>query len=922
MRHGVPGSRRWRHRSVIAVVAAVGGVLIAMVALRILAAVLVDYWWFDSLGCGSVYGRILLARVVLWCVGFAASFGAAASGFLIARRIARSSDRGRPQWGRRASPFAPLQQMAWPLCWAGAAFAGVVGGSMLSLMWHRVLLFLYRMPFDVADPIFGKDIGFFVLVYPLAVLLRRMLLALVWVSLAGAAAWHTASGAFLGGRDGLPAGVFSHLSRTLGVAFLLVAAGHLLDRYGLLYSTAGAAFGAGYTDVHVRLPGHWLMAAAALVAAVLLLRARSVRDLRSVLIGLGAWLGCVVLAEGLLPPLVQSLRVTPNELRLEEPYIRHAIDFTRRAYALDAIEEIEYPVVDDLRYEDVAADRATVDNVRVWDWRPLRETFRHLQTIRSYYEFLDVDVGRYETEGGTTQMLLSVREIAPDRLQASAQSWVNLRLKYTHGHGVCMSPANAFTEDGFPVLTVRDIPPVTPESIPLDRPEVYYGEATNGYVFVRTNEDEFDYPMGDENAWTRYEGSGGVPVGTFRRRLAFAVELRDPKILLSTDLTSESRILYRRQVVERVRRLVPYLTLDRDPYPVVHAGRIFWIQDAYTATRLYPYSEPAAGGRLNYVRNSVKAVVDAYEGTVTLYVADGSDPLVRAYARMFPGLYRPLEEMPEGLRRHVRYPVDLFEIQAEKYNVYHMRSPQVFYTREDIWEVAQEKYHGQRQMVESYYAVMRLPDSERPEFLVMLPMTPRGRANMIAWLGGRCDGEHYGKLVVCVFPKGKLVDGPLQVENYIDQDPLISGQVTLWNQSGSSVLRGNLLVIPIAGGLLYVEPLYIRADAEAIPQIKRVIVAAGSRVAMAETLQEALRQLFEVSGPPDLPARDGPASPPGRDAPAVSAAVAEAVRAANAEYGAAQRALQEADWQRYGEHMNRLEVLLGRLSEAMAPAGE
>jgi uncharacterized membrane protein (UPF0182 family) len=585
------------------------------------------------------------------------------------------------------------------------------------------------------------------------------------------------------------------------------------------------------------------------------------------------------------------------------------------------VREVPYPVTEDLGYYDVMEDSATINNIRIWDWRPLRDTYRQIQAIRSYYDFNDVDVDRYDLARGYTQTLLSLRELTAERLPAEAQTWVNLHLQYTHGYGLCMSPVNEQTEEGLPVLMVKDIPPVGPQELALERPQVYYGQSTTDYVLVNTGIREFDYPMGDTNSWTQYDGRGGVPVGSFWRKLVFALQFRDIKILLADALQPGSRVMYHRLIRDRVGRVAPYLLLDSDAYPVIYEGRILWIQDAYTTTGLYPYSQPTGRRRFNYIRNSVKVVIDAYQGQMTFYVADQDDPLITAYARMFPAVYRPISEMPDGLRRHIRYPVDLFEIQADKYSIFHMQDPQVFYNQEDPWEVALETYHGQEQRVESYYIIMRLPGSEEAGFLVMLPFTPRGRDNMIAWLAGRCDGEHYGELVAYVFPKGKLVAGPRQVEARIDQEPDISQQLTLWGQRGSSVIRGNLLVIPIGGGILYVEPLYIRAEAGALPQLKRVIVAFGRRLAMRSTLEDSLKAVFaeQIRQPEAQPAPAPPApAPPGPAAQAADNAEGRAaLQRALEHYARAQESLREADWEGYGRHVRRMREELEALEKLL-----
>lgn len=909
-----------KRRSIIALVIGLCVLILVLGLLRVLGGILVDYWWFTALGFTSVYTRILLTKVCLWWLGAAVAFGATACGFMLAHRLSKPMLLSDYQWGSWSLSLATARKLVYALGWTAAAVVGLIGGSASVMLWHRALLFLNRVPFNSVDPIFKKDIGFYVFVYPLLVSVHSILQALAWVALAAAAVYYLAWGAFsVRSLTMVPRRAFSHLSKNVGIIFLLTAAGYFLDRYALLYSTEGAGFGASYADVHARLPACVIMVVVSLGVALVFFAVSSPARVRLMLGSLGVWAGCLILAQGLYPRLLQGVRVTPNEFRLEEPYIVHTIAMTRAAYGLDAVREVHYAVDEDLSYSEILADRSTISNVRLWDWRPLRDTYRQIQGIRSYYDFNDVDVDRYRLARGPTQVLLSVRELRRDKLPPEAQTWVNVRLQYTHGYGLCLSPVNEFTAEGLPALMVKDIPPVGPPELEIKQPRIYYGQSTADYVFVNSATEEFDYPMGDENVRRSYEGGGGVAVDTFWRKLVFALQFRDLKILLTGDLVAGSRVMFRRLVRERIVRVAPYLMLDRDAYAVVHEGRIYWVQDAYTRTGFYPYSEPTRGGGLNYIRNSVKVVMDAYEGDMTFYVADEDDPLVQAYAKMFPGVYRPMSEMPEVLRLHIRYPIDLFNIQAEKYCVFHMRDPQVFYNREDPWDVALEKYHGQKQRVESYYIIMRLPERGEAEFLVMLPFTPKAKHNMIAWLAGRCDGEHYGKLVAFMFPKGKLVGGPLQVEDRIDQDPEISQQLTLWGQAGSSVIRGNLLVIPIAGGILYVEPLYIRAEGGGLPQLKRVITAYGKRVAMAPTLSESLQSLF---GERALrPAEEFALEPPpvGVSVPDRSRARVLLEEAVD-HYERAQEALKEADWERYGRHVREMRAKLDALAEALAPA--
>jgi uncharacterized membrane protein (UPF0182 family) len=620
-----------------------------------------------------------------------------------------------------------------------------------------------------------------------------------------------------------------------------------------------------------------------------------------------------LLLGALYPSFVQNVEVRPNELARETPYIEANIRATLQAYGLSEVQEMFPPAEEAVTSAEVRASPQTVNNIRLWDPRPLLDTYNQIQTIRPYYEFADVDIDRYVINGQYRQVMLGARELVQSKLPAQAQTWVNQKLVYTHGYGIAMSAVNSVSPEGLPQFFVKDVPPSG--EIPIDRPEVYYGERDRSgqYVVVRTAAPEFDYPLGDDNAQTTYRGDSGIQLNSAWRRLAYAWQFHDGNLLLNSDLRPDSQILYRRNVRERINTLAPFLRLDSDPYIVVTEGRLVWIVDAYTHSNRYPYAQPypqtEPGRRFNYVRNSVKATVDAYDGSTTFYVADPTDPILRTYAAIFPDLFRPLDAMPPGLRAHVRYPEDLFRWQAGMYLLYHMQNPTVFYNREDVWSIPLERFGDNRQAVAPYYTIMRLPGEPREEFLLMLPLAPANRDNMIAWLAARSDAPNYGKLLVYKYPKDKLVYGPFQVETRIDQDPGIAAQLTLWNQSGTRVIRGNLLVIPIGNANLYVEPIYLQAAQGPLPELKRVVVATGNRIAMEPTLEAALVRLFEGAPVAPLPAA-GPAAPSQPAAPAQAATLA---RSAQTHYAAAQEALRAGDWARYGEELRALEADLRRL---------
>jgi uncharacterized membrane protein (UPF0182 family) len=592
------------------------------------------------------------------------------------------------------------------------------------------------------------------------------------------------------------------------------------------------------------------------------------RDWKLSLSGFGLWLVAAVLAGFLYPAVVQRLIVQPAELDRERPFIEHNIRLTRLAYGLDRIQEVLLPGEETVTPEEIAANPDTLRNIRLWDPEPLLATYNQIQSIRLYYEFVGVDVDRYTIDGQYRQVMLSARELSPDRLPAEAQTWVNRRLQFTHGYGVAMSPVNELTPEGLPTFLVQDVPPKG--VLNITRPEIYFGEKVSEYVIARTRTPEFDYPKGDENVYASYAGNVGVSMGDFFRRLVFAIRFGDLNILLSDAIEPRSLILYHRNVAERVQKLAPFLLLDRDPYLVAADGALYWIADAYTHTDRYPYSQPyrdEANRTYNYLRNSVKAVVNAYDGSTTLYVADPDDPILRAWMRVFPGLFRPLDEMPASLRPHLRYPQDLFTAQADLYATYHMQDSRVFYNKEDLWTAPKEIYLKETVSMAPYYIIMRLPGEAEAEYVLIRPYTPPDKNNMITWLAARSDGEHYGNLLALRYPKDKLVFGPMQVEARIDQDPVISEQVTLWDQAGSQVLRGNMMVIPIGASNLYVEPLYLQAAESRMPEIKRVILVSGNRVVMQPSVEASLKALLgdavAVTPPPET-------APPGEAAPPVA----------------------------------------------------
>ncbi len=770
-----------------------------------------------------------------------------------------------------------------------------------------VLRYLNAAPFGVTDPIFQRDVSFYVFTLPVYQFLVSWLGgAIILAALATGVTY------LLGlGRVQWTGAVKAHLS-ALGFLFLLNNAwSYQLDILNLVYSARGVVFGASYTDVNAQLPAYNILTVLALALAVLLLVNVFTRALKAIGIALALWIVAAILLSEIYPGLVQNLEVKPSEFTKEQPYIKNNIALTRIAYALDGIQEVPYPVEDAPTTTDIQRNADTINNIRLSDYRPLLQTYNQIQSIRTYYDFSDVDVDRYTINDKYRQVMLSMRELSTQKLTDKAQTWVNLHLVYTHGYGVAASPVNEFTPDGLPSLLVKDIPPTG--VIPVARPEIYFGEETGSYIFVKTREKEFDYPKGDENAFSTYAGAGGVSVGALWDRLMFALRFGDMNILLTDALTGESRVMFNRKIQTRINRIAPFLMLDQDPYPIIADGKLYWMQDAYTTTERYPYSEPFESG-LNYIRNSVKVVVDAYNGTTTFYIADADEPILKSYRGIFPALFKPLEQMPASLRAHIRYPEGLFRIQADMYRTYHMQDPLVFYNKEDLWAIPNESADGQPNQMEPYYVIMRLSGDTKEEFMLMLPFTPAKRQNMVAWMTAKSDGADYGTRLIYRFPKDKLIYGPEQIHARLNQDPVISSQLSLLNQRGSRVLWGNLLVIPVEKSLLYVQPMYLLAEQSQIPQLKKVVVATGNSLAMEASLGEALTRVFSGLGTSITGATTTTTAP--TTGTSSSTDVAALAKEANEHYLKAQDALKVADWATYGAEMKALQQTLDKLMQA------
>ena len=872
-----------------------------------------DWLWFGETGYQSVYGKTLVTQSLLVSVATVVALVVLlvnvrlALGAVAHRELVIMSPEGpvtiRLDRARLQGPATAL-----------ALVVSVLFGLRASAHWQTWLMARHGGAFGTVDPILGRDVGFYVFALPMLEAVHGLLLGLLLLSAAVSVGAYVLGGTVsLAAGRGLrvSAGARRHLS-ILGAALLFVLAfGAWLEVPRLLVSPAGILHGASNVDVVVSIPALRALMAAASVGALLLLAQPSIPGWWPTLTAVGLYLG-VSLAGTAAAAAMQRFVIAPNEQVRETPYIEHNIAATRAAFAIDSVEERELSGDALLTRADIDANAATLGNVRLWDHQPLLQTFAQIQEIRTYYDFVSVHNDRYKINGEYRQIMLSARELNSESLPN--RNWINERLTFTHGYGVTLGPVNQVTPEGLPVLFIKDLPPQSSVPLQVSEPSIYFGQLSSDHVFVKTRAREFHYPKGEDNVYSTYQGSGGVSVASLWRRLLFSARFRSMKVLLSDDFTDESRVLFHRRIQERVARIAPFLEYDPDPYLAISEGRLVWVQDAYTVSRHYPYSTPA--GRVNYIRNSVKATIDAYHGTVTFYLIDQADPVAATLGRAYPELFRPLSEMPEDLRTRLRYPEGIFALQAAMYATYHMTNPSVFYNKEDLWEVPTLDAEPQPRPMQPYYALMRLPGEQDTEFIQMLPFTPARKDNLASWLVARSDGAHYGRLRVFQFPKQKVVYGPRQVVARINQDQVIAPQITLWNQQGSQVLQGTLLVIPIEESLLYIRPLYLRSAGGRIPELKRVIVAHHNQIVMEETLERALERLFPHGAPTARPASataEGAAQP----APAAGAAPDPAREALTAQalehYRRAIAAQRAGNWAVYGEELEKLGKVLEQL---------
>lgn len=864
-----------------------------------------DWLFFIETGFSSVFTTTVYAQTAAGLVSGVLLFGFALINLQVASRAAFPYAGTFIEFGSFRLHRGEALRLVKPLGTLACAVLALFAGQWGAMAWEEVLLFTNRVSVGTVDPVIGRDLGFYFFSLPLLELLKSFAgFTLLATAVITAVVYYVRGGIVLTERGAaVDEKVRRHLAILVGLVACAVAAGFYLDSFRLLYSTNGAFYGASYTDVHSRLLTYRILT--------------FLTPLAGIMLAVGIWKGAWRLA--LLPPVIvvalymigirvypgvmQKFKVAPNELALETPYIENNLKFTRFGYGLDKIETVPFDVDSKLSAADIANNDATIKNIRLWDHAPLLKTYSQLQQIRTYYKFFDVDNDRYKVNGQYSQVMLSPRELSYADLPS--KNWINERLIFTHGNGITFGPVSRISKEGLPEFFVKDIPAVSLADIKVTRPEIYFGELSNDYVVVKTKVPEFSYPTATGNINTTYAGKGGVPIDSLLKKGLFAARFKTEKILLSSDITTQSRIIYNRNINQRVRAVAPFLRFDGDPYMVVDdGGRLKWIIDAYTFSNRLPYSKPLQGG-INYMRNSVKAVVDAYDGTLSFYISDPDDVLAKVYARIFPDLFKPLSAMPDDLRRHIRYPHQFLQVQAAMFTAYHMTDPKVFYNKENLWQVPAL---GEKPM-EPYYTIMKLPGEKVEEYILLLPFTPSKRDNLAAWLTARCDGENYGKIRAYTFPRDRLIYGPKQIDARINQDSFISQQLTLWSQRGSEVIRGSLLVIPIEKSLLYVQPLFLAADKAGLPELKRVIVAFGDQVVMEENLELALQRLFGGKKTVVAAATAASATPDAKTPPGSLAKEAMGI------YDRAMNMQRQGNWAGYGEELRKLEQILKQLSQ-------
>jgi uncharacterized membrane protein (UPF0182 family) len=883
----------------------IGVIILIIFALVFGTKIWLNYTWFNKLGYLNTYVKILWTKIGLWWTFFALFWLFAGLNMIMAFKRGNIQTIKIQQGG---VPVEMSRKVGVIVASVGLLILALIMARNGAARWEVLLKLFNSTSFSVSDPAFGRDVSFYTFVLPFYLFLKSWSLGTVILTIIATAFLYLLSGQVSFEQNKLTVSdqVKRHLIALLTLVAIIIAWNYWLKGYQLLFSRRGLIFGAGYTDLKVVRYCYYVMIAVSLFTALLCIAGARKRQFKQPLIGFGLLIGAAIVVTGIVPGIVQQISVKPNELVKELPYIKNNITFTRKGFNLDIIDRENFPVADSLTLNDFSAQAGIAKHIRLWDHRPLKSTFSQIQEFRLYYDFYDVDVDRYTFGDDYRQVMLSAREINYDQIPQEAKTWVNEKLQFTHGYGFVMSPVNEIGPEGLPNLIVKDIPPKISVPLDLQRPEIYYGELTNRYVIVNTQLAEFDYPTGEANATTRYQGPGGIIIKNSLRKLLLAIQLKDLEIIFTRYLNPDSRIMIYRSIQERVPKIAPFLRYDPDPYLVVYDGRLVYILDAYTVTDQFPYSTPHQD-RYNYIRNSLKITIDAYTGEVNFYIVNKSDPLIQTYSKIFPTMFKDFSEMPEGLKKHLRYPMYIFSVQADVYSTYHMTEPQVFYNKEDKWTIPREIYGDTETQMIPYYTIVKFPNENgNEEFVLILPFTPVNKNNMLAWIAAFCDQENYGQIIEYKFPKEKLIFGPLQIESRIDQNSDISQLFTLWGQKGSSVIRGNLLVIPVKDSLIYVEPVYLRAEQSELPELKRVIVGYQDNIEIGLTLEEALVRLFGSMAPAtaeQVTAAEEFAEP-------VLLSVRELALRAQQIYDDAQQKLRDGDFAGYGDAIDNLNEVL------------
>lgn len=887
----------------------IGSIVFIIIALFLGSRIWLNYVWFNKLGYLHIFTKILTTKIWLWFSFF--TLFLLFSGLNLYVIFRKGSIQGL-KFQQQGQPVEINRKVTAIIASVAIFLIALIMARSGSGKWEEVLKLFNRTQFSVADPLFQRDASFYVFVLPVFMFLKSWILGAIIVTLLVVSFIYLLSGNITYTNNVVTVSPPSrrHILILFLFIALVIAWGYWLKRYRLLLSPRGLVYGAVYKDVKIVRPAYIVMIGVSLFTAYMTFLGIKKLNFKQPLIGYAVLIGATIFVTGIVPGVVEQFSVRPNELQKETPYIRNNIEFTRKGFNFENMETSEFPVNNSLTAADFTPDTNVTKYIRLWDHRPLEATYQQLQEFRLYYDFLSVDVDRYHFPNDLRQVMLSAREINYSDIPPKAQTWVNRTLQYTHGYGLAMSPVNEIGSEGLPTFFIKDIPPKISVPLTLERPEIYYGEETNLPVIANTKLPEFDYPKGDANVTTHYQGTGGIPIKNGMRKLLMAIRLRTLEIVFTNYLKPDSRLMIYRNIMERVPKLMPFLMYDPDPYLVVSGGKLYWIIDAYTTSDSFPYSTPFQN-QYNYIRNSVKITVDAYTGDVTYYIMDKNDPLLKTYSRMFPGSFKDISTMPKDLLQHIRYPIYLFTVQAELYQTYHMTDPVVFYNKEDMWAIPKEIYSGAETTVIPYYVIIKIPELGNTEqYALILPYTPTNKNNMVAWIAAMCDPDNYGKFIEYQFPKEKLIYGPMQIESRIDQNTEISQLFTLWSQRGSKVVRGNMLVIPIKDSLIYVEPVFLVAENSELPELKRVIVGYQDKIAFAPNLGEALSGLFGV-----IPGVAAAPQQPGVTAliPAGLQNIGQLVKEALSTYDDAFASLKSEDLETFGKLLKELKPVLDKL---------